>query len=147
MSLKALFLLNPCFFHQPEAVIPDGFDERDGGFAVFGQGIFGAGRHNCKHHAMDVTVALQFTELDGEHFVGNMGNIFFQFAVAVGAGLQPPQDGHFPGATELIHGQFDGVVVNFSVVNKIGHIQGWFSVSQPAWPALESRVACPTQSS
>ena len=96
-------------------------DEFNHFFPLFGKGVLGLGWDYSVYFSFDKTIGFQFSQLGGEHFVRDVGNVFAKFSVAHDLFAKSPKDGCFPGATYLLHNQLNGVVIDLSFVYKIRH--------------------------
>ena len=76
------FLLNLKFLYQLKTVIPDDINNLNGSFTARSDGVLSLWRNYSIHFMVNKSFFFQFAQLGGEHFMCDVGDIFFEFIIA-----------------------------------------------------------------
>lgn len=114
-------LLNIRFGHQFESVVSDDINYFSRFHSFIGNAVFRFRRYHGVYLSVNETVGFQFSKLGRQHFIGDMFQAPFKFAVPHYFIFQTPKNGHFPSPSYPVHRKFYGIVIGFSIINKIRH--------------------------
>ena len=96
--------------------------------ALLRHGILDFWRHYWIDLPVNKSLLFQFPQLGGEHFIGNVRNVFLKLTISHNPVFQPPQYGHLPVSSYPIHGEFHRIVIQFVIISKFWHIYLIYSI-------------------